>query len=365
MSELGEAPAPARAELPPHLEAESKHAVLRDARVLDWLERHLRRTFSLEGDTSVSLSFPVTGARTPVAIARWNGGRSAVVKLFDETTRFVSSTFHLHYLRSHGLPVPALLSWSVASRWSAPGRFVAVEEFAPGRTLADLPPDQRAHGREAVARALARVHACRRRTWGRVGVPRGGTYARWYLTLALDRLARLERDGPVEALRKLADELRAAASSIPRPASYSLIHAHVNPGNFLIDPPNAFLIDVGSAHYGDATRDLIRALHRLCPGREEARQFLSDYFAAAGEEAREEFERAEPLYACDYVLRDTRGMADAWWSEGQRSSDEIRDGIAARVEQCFEMLRPGGARFVELWPEAREPLRGREPGAHR
>ena len=365
MSKPGEAPGPVAAER--QADPESKHPILRDPRVLAWVERYLRRTFSIPSGTSVSLSLPGAGARTPVLIARWAGERTAVVKLFDETTRFVSSSFHLRYFHSHGLPVPALLSWSVASRGSALRRYVAVEEFASGRMLEDLPPDERAAGREAIARALAGVHACRRRSWGRVGVPRAGTYARGYLKLALDRLARLERDGPVDALRRLAGELRSAAGELPRPASYSLIHAHVNAGNFLIDGPNAFVIDVGSAHYGDATRDLIRALHRLCPGRPEAQRFLSDYFAAAGEEAREAFVRAEPLYACDYVLRGMRGLADAWWRQGERSAEEIRQGIHARVDQCFEMLRPGGSGFVELWPDVRvEPrLMDREPGAHR
>ncbi|MBW2415867.1 MAG: phosphotransferase [Deltaproteobacteria bacterium] len=340
---------------------------MQDSRVLAWLERRVRRTFSLNRDVAVSLSFPLTGARTPVAIARWGEASSAVVKLFDEITRFVSCTFHLRYLQSRGLPVPGLLSWSVASRGSVPRRYLSIEEFVSGRTLDELAPEERAGGRHAIARSLAALHGCRRRSWGRVGAPRTGSYARTYAGLALDRLGRLERDGPVDALGRLAVELRGAARQIPRPGSYAMIHGHVNPGNFLIDGANASLIDVGSAHYGDAARDLVRALHRLCPGREEARKFMSDYFAVAGEQAREEFTRAEPLYACDYVLRGTRGLADAWWREGTHSAAEIHEGIAARVDQCFEMLRPGGTRFVDLWPEARleQLLTDRERGAHR
>jgi aminoglycoside phosphotransferase (APT) family kinase protein len=322
-----------------------KHPLLRDERVIEWLTATLRKRFDPE---EPELLFPERGARTPVAIARWSG-RSVIAKLFSEPTRFVSSTFHLRYMRERALPVPALLAWSLRSRFEAPRSFLSVEEFLPGRALEDLPEPDRAKGLVAVAQTLARLHSVRRRSHGRVAVPRPGSYAAFYLRIARARIARLEGAIPTETVARLGDALAAAARAIPARRSHALIHAHVNMGNFLV-ANEAWLIDVGSAHYGDPARDLVRGVHRLCRGPEEAARFLDAYFGAAQGAERGHFEAAEPFYACDYVLRKTRKLADRGSRDGA-AADAIRERVEKTVRLCHELLRPGGPRFHELFPD--------------
>ena len=295
-----------------------------------------------------SLTFP-GGARSAVVIVRAASGASVVAKMFPRPTALLTSILHHRYLRSRRLPVPELLSWSVHSRWAPPRRYIVFEACVPGTTLPDVPAAQRAQALRRIACTLGRLHAQTRRHHGWIGLPRPGAYARSYLRLAEERrrrLADLAREARLEDLGVL---LRRAAARIGSRPRYELIHGHVNQFNFIVAEDQAVLIDLGSVHYGDAARDLVRALRRMCTSRADAELFLESYFAERGAGAREDYARAEPFYASDYLLRLTRKQADRSLREGSQTEDELRRKVEHCLDRCFALLRPEGPRFHETW----------------
>jgi Ser/Thr protein kinase RdoA (MazF antagonist) len=308
--------------------------------VLDWIAVRVRRARGIGDDEPVAFEFPRRGRRTPVARVHC-AGETVIAKLVAGLPQVAVNAAHLRYLASRELPVPRLLDWSRA----APARaWLTLEECIDGRTLDDLPAAERASGLARIARTLSALHAQRRRTRGWIGMPRPGGYAPAYLSHALERAERLRDLLPADELDRVAAGLRRTAGAIGARARHELIHGHVNPGNFLVAAEAAFLIDVNALHYGDATRDLVRALGRLCKSPQEMSDFLARYFEHE-DASQSDFERAEPFYACDFLLRLTRKRADRALREGVRDPGAIRDEAHARLELCLALLRPDGPRF--------------------
>lgn len=317
----------------------ARHAPLRDPAVLDWIAARVRRTRGLGLGEPVSFAFPRRGRRTPVALVHCAGG-TVVAKLLPELSQLAVTALHLRYLRARGLPVPRLLGWARA----APARaWLTLEEYVDGDTLDALPASERDGGLARIAETLSTLHGQQRRTRGWIGLPRPGSYARAYLPLVLARAERLRDLWEGDELERVAAALRIAADAIGSRGRYELIHGHVNPGNFLVSAESAFMIDLNALHYGDATRDLVRALGRLCASPQEMGAFLARYFERGG--SRGEFERAEPFYACDFLLRLTRKRADRALRERRLDPAAVRADARARLELCLALLRPDGPRF--------------------
>ncbi len=318
----------------------ARHAQLRDPAVLDWIAGRVRRARGLGDGEPASFAFPRRGRRTPVALVHC-AGETVVAKLHPELSQLAKNAVHHRYLAARGLPVPRLLSWSRA----APARaWLTLEEYVDGPTLEELPAAERASGLARIACTLSSLHAWQRRTRGWIGLPRPGTYALAHLPLALERAERLRDLLPAADLDRVTAGLRRTAGAIGARPRHELIHGHVNLGNFLVCSESAFLIDVNALHYGDATRDLVRALGRLCKSPQEMGEFLARYFEGEGA-SRRDFERAEPFYACDFLLRITRKRADRALREGLRDPGAIREEARARLELCLDLLRPDGPRF--------------------
>ena len=320
----------------------ARHAQLRDPAVLDWIARRMRRTRGLGEGEPASFTFPRRGRRTPVAVVHC-AGETLIAKLHPELSQLAKNAVHVRYLAARGLPVPRLLDWSRA----APARaWLTLEEYVEGPTLEELPAAERAAGLARIACTLSSLHAWQRRTRGWIGLPRPGTYALAHLPLALERAERLRDLLPAADLDRVTAGLRRAAGAIGARPRHELIHGHVNPGNFLVGSESAFLIDVNALHYGDATRDLVRALGRLCESPQEMGEFLACYFER-DRASRRDFERAEPFYACDFLLRITRKRADRALREGVRDPAEIREEALGRLRLCLDLLRSDGPRFHE------------------
>jgi aminoglycoside phosphotransferase (APT) family kinase protein len=328
----------------------ARYAILEDPEALKWLERHVRTHLQVAPQVPLSFSFPSRGKRTPVAVAHWDTSRAAVAKLFLSFNLFAANVSNQRHLGSLGLPVPLIQSWSIRSRVSAPRAYVTVEQHVSGPTPSEVPEERRREALDSIAASLAALHSRRRRYHGRIGLPRPGSYASFYLRRTLDRLERLAPLAAPARIQSLRRELRRVVGEIGRRSAYELIHGHVNPGNFLVTDASAFLIDLGAVHYGDSARDLVRALQRLCREPLEAERFSSRYFdrvEGAGEEA---FRERAPFYSCDYLLRRTCTLAGRWQRRGTFDAAEIRSRVEERLDLCLELLRPGGPKLHEVQP---------------
>ena len=320
----------------------ARYQVLRAPGVLDWLERELRDQLTLSGDSDLSFECPSSGLRTPVVIARSSDGDGAVLKLFGSLWQFRTNLTALRHLNARALPVPRLLGWSARARLGPARHYLTIEARVPGREIAQVEEPARGGALEAIARSLAALHAPRRRWHGRPGLPRPGDYTTAYLPRVLERLERLAPLRPVDALR---DDLRRAAAKHGT-SSYALLHGRVNAGNVLVDGASAIWIDLGSAHYGEPARDLVRALHRLCAGADEARLFLASDLKGAPRGAADAIAESEPFYACDYLLLETGRQARLWTGE----APALREIVEQRLALCSDLLRGRGPRFHEVWP---------------
>ena len=86
-------------------EGPARYAVLRDADALAWLRKRVHARFDVPDGTSMDLSFPKNGLRTPVAVARWDGD-SLVVKVFRSPIVFLHTAWHVQRPHARGLLVP-------------------------------------------------------------------------------------------------------------------------------------------------------------------------------------------------------------------------------------------------------------------
>ena len=328
----------------------ARYAILEDPRALEWLEQHVRRQLRVARQVPVSFSFPSSGKRTPVAVAHWETSGAAVVKLFRSFNLLVANVSNQRRLSALGLPVPPLYAWSIRSRVSAPRAYLSLEQHVAGETPSQLPAERRREALDAIAASLAALHSHTRRYHGRIGLPRPGSYASFYLRRTLERLDRLQGFAAPARVQSLKGALQRAAGEIGRRAAYELIHGHVNRGNFLVTEGSAFLIDLGAVHYGDSARDLVRALQRLCREPLEAERFSSHYFDCVDGSGEEAFGKRAPFYSCDYLLRRTGQLAARWQRRGTFDEAGIRSKVDERLDLCLELLAPGGPRLHEVQP---------------
>jgi aminoglycoside phosphotransferase (APT) family kinase protein len=326
----------------------ARYAILEDPKALAWLEQHVRRQLRVARQVPLSFSFPSSGKRTPVAVAHWETSNAAVVKLFRSFNLFAANVSNLRRLSALGLPVPPLYSWSLRSRVSAPRAYLSLEHYVAGQAPSGVPEERRRQTLDSIAAALAALHSHTRRYHGRIGLPRPGAYASFYLRRTLERLERLKSCAAPARVQSLERALQRTVGEIGRRSSYELIHGHVNPGNFLVTEDAAFLIDLGAVHYGDAARDLVRALQRLCREPAEAERFSSHYFDRVDGPGEEAFRERAPFYSCDYLLRRTCKLAGRWQRRGTFDEAGIRSKVDERLELCLELLAPGGPRLHEV-----------------
>ena len=331
-------------------EGQARYAVLRDADALAWLRKRVRARFDVPDGTSMDLLFPKSGLRTPIAVARWDGD-GVVVKVFRRPRAFLRTAWQLQHLHARGLPVPRLHAWSIRSYFSPLRGYLMIEQYVAGDTIRGVAEERRPDALARIARALATLHECRRRWHGHIFLPRPGSYARFCLPLVLARLGRLERFADAHRIAELRATLARRARETAQPDAYSLLHGHVNHGNFIVGEREAVLIDTASAHYGDPARDLVRAFHRLCRGAEEAAHFQDAYLAGRTGTAQEQLARSEPLYACDYVIRLTARQVRAARRDPTVDEAEPRARVARRLELCSRLLDAAGSRFRELMAE--------------
>jgi len=283
-----------------------KHAEARRRDLLGAVRRYasgpLLRLLGARG-RSVQVEPALHGKRSLVYFLEVDGLPRMVLRAVPRWPDAWKVAYNLRHLAAAGLPVPGLLAASVSPltrlRW---GFLPIVEERIEGSHVDAL---GRTEGPiRAVARALARFHAVRRRRWGWLALPRWGSYRNYFLR----RLARRARDVDAALQQPRSRELmhwcREGSAHAPLDPPFSLTHSRVYCANFVVTPGGeAYAIDLLECRYGSFAVDLTWALERVCGGQPRpAAWFLDTYFAGDTEGRREAFERSRPFFEAEYHL---------------------------------------------------------------
>lgn len=315
-----------------------KDELFNDPSVLDWLSNFLSARFPVPEGAKIEFSFPAEGSRTSIAIASYAGDQKFVVKLFREFPKFFRSLYNTRRLRALGLPVPALLLWSVRSRLGRACRYATVEECIPGQSIEKVPSGTKTRALAKIATSLAALHSVKRSRHGGFLTARRNGYAKRYCQRAFSRLARLEGIGKAGEIARLSTGLLQEAGRIGTRPGYELIHARVNSQNFLVTESRAYIIDFLSVHFGDFARDLVRALHRLCgKNPENEKLFLEEYLRKVKGLEEAEYRRLEPFYQCDFHIGEAATKLRRW-KAGRMSEEEFRTAARHDVECAAEAL---------------------------
>jgi len=298
-----------------------------DPRVAGWFEGTLRRRFGVPDGEPVSLRFPRSGSRALVAVARLDRGRVVVAKLIDSFSRFARLAYATRRLHAEGLPVPELLVWKATPRVGAMRAFLVVESYLPERDFSELDTAARDRALDGVARALARLHSVRRRHHGPLLVPSRGAYVSHFVAKSLARLEQLGQVLPTSLISTLRARVVDAARSLPRRDGYELIHGHIFPANVRVDGARAAFIDIGSAHFGDFARDVVRVLLRMCEDDAQRERFLARYLEHVRGVTRDDWERLAPFYLADVRLAQARSVLRSH-RNGELSREQVRERLA-------------------------------------
>jgi aminoglycoside phosphotransferase (APT) family kinase protein len=246
------------------------------------------------------------------------------------------------------LPVPKTVGFALSTRLGPVGHYALFESFEEGTPAVDVVTDPAADAADrrrvvlAVADVLAELHGHRRSRHGWFLLPRSGPYVRAYLPRVHARVRRLAAAiaeiGRGDVLGRLESGLAAAAGALTTPPDYALLHGKVYANNFLVDDTEACMVDLGSVHYGDAARDVVRAEVRVC--REDPEliaAFLERYLSRVEglDAARLAVQR--PFYAADLaitraagVLRDRR--------DGELEGEAFARALGAHLDRTLEAL---------------------------
>jgi aminoglycoside phosphotransferase (APT) family kinase protein len=276
------------------------------------------------------------------------GGESAYLKLAtgDDGSRLAREEAVLRYVRRVGaVPAPRVLA---SGTGDVPYLFT---HPLAGRSLLDPWSTRGEAGRAALARqvgkALARVHALRFETHGRVvGEPTALT---------------LDTKPWADALRETVEELRAIAPSdrfdhhydavlaaveskrdLLADAPAALCHGDVAIPNCVLGRAGVGLLDWEIAHVGDPARDLYRARRLQLDGVRDrgpdrlVEAFYDGYRARAGG-LPDGFEARRPVYEAVWFLN-YAGFFENWVEFVGASTEEFADWVRTGMERRLEAL---------------------------
>ncbi|MED5330454.1 MAG: aminoglycoside phosphotransferase family protein [Planctomycetota bacterium] len=245
-------------------------------------------------------------------------------------------TSHRYLLNAH-LPVARVLSWSILSRFGPTGLYAQLEERVPGRAPGDWDEADRPKALARVATTLAGFHSVRRRWPGSILRPTRTSAVERYMPRLIRRLQRLVPVIGSETTERLTQCLRDRGSVLCSRQSYELIHGRVNDNNFLVDEERAWAIDLATVQYGDAGRDLIHAIHRLCLGDEkQTEEFLSGYFSEVRGLDRKNFDLQRPFYSGEIHITTAARFMRHWAEDSEK--EQTREKVTRCVEDAFHHL---------------------------
>ena len=188
-----------------------------------------------------------------------------------------------------------------------------------------------------VATTLAGFHSVRRRWPGSILRPTRTSAVERYMPRLIRRLQRLIPVIGSGTTERLTQCLRDRGSVLCSRQSYELIHGRVNDNNFLVDEERAWAIDLATVQYGDAGRDLIHAIHRLCLGDEkQTEEFLSGYFSEVRGLDRKNFDLQRPFYSGEIHIS-TAARLMRHWAENLEK-EQTREKVTRCVEDAFHHL---------------------------
>jgi len=315
-----------------------KPELFADAALLDRLSQLVRLRFHITGTQNISFSFPSEGKRTPVAVAHIGGGQNFVIKLHRNFSKFFRVCYNMKKLDTLGLAVPGLLFWTFRSRLGAAGHYITVEEFIPGDTIGKIPPSDRAKALTQIADSLAALHSVKRNQHGWFMTPQRYAYIQKYAQRTISRLNRLKDFMNTKTFKLLWDGTMKQAEEIGRRTNYELIHGRVNSNNLLITDSSAYIIDLLSVHFGDFTRDLIRALHRLCnDSLESKRLFFERYFLKVQGLNMNDYRKLDPFYHCDFHIGEASNSLRIW-QDDKITDEQFYDEMNRNIEKAIEAL---------------------------
>ncbi len=347
---VGPAPdADRRGDRPPH----AAPPPFDDPAAWAWTRARLVAFLGAAADAHLDVSFPSSGSKTPVLVARASPTNAVVLKQLGRWSEVVTAIVHHGRLGRMGLPVPRVHGWWL----SGPGRPlgpVVLEEWRPGRPFGMIAAEEQRRALPSIARALARWHAHRRRRPGYLLLPWPGSALQAYRPRVERRLQRLhavladdERRALEQSLEQATGQATGQAGRAASPAACALVHGHININNIMVDgddPSGISFIDLGMVRYGDASQDVIRALQRLCRSADDRAEFLDVYFAEAGDAARARHAALAPFYACDYELCEAAGLLREAQRRGlpaARASDRAQwpEALRGAFEQVLAAAR--------------------------
>lgn len=318
-----------------------KSSLFDDPDVQRWLRRFVDGV--LDGEI-VTVSYPSSGNKTPIAIVGDGAGRRAVVRLVDGFTRYVKLVGIQRQLVAWDLPVPALLRASLVPLVQAPRHAAIAESALPGVPWVEADADAREAALAPIAEALANFHR-RRRTESRsllmshrqLGLARPSSRS-------VDHLRRLARFAGRRALDEIAAGLVAARRRAHGVPADALVHGRVNTNNFLIaDDRSVGVCDLGSVTFGHVARDLVPAVRRLARWADHHPALFCDAYARVADVDVDAIARTWPLYEASLLLARCEGRVRAC-AAGRITEDECAESIAGNVEELRAVLT--GESFV-------------------
>jgi len=315
-----------------------KDELFNDGAVLDWLSQLVKVRFHIKDVEDIKFSFPSEGNRTAIAIAQCSAGQNFVIKLHHNFPKFFRMCYNTQRLRSLGISVPALLFWSIRTRFARPRRYLTVEAFIFGNTIGMVPAQNQAQALSQIAESLAALHSIKRHRHGWFMTPRGDAYIERYAQRTISRLSRLKEFIEEKRFEHLSNAIIEQVKQTGKRPSYELIHGRVNDNNFLVTESSAYIIDLLNVHFGDFARDLIRALHRLCKHNPESEKlFLERYFLKVKDLNENDYRRLAPFYHCDFHIDEAANKLRSW-KHGKLTEQQFRDEVKRNIDHSVEAL---------------------------
>lgn len=315
-----------------------KNTLFSNDAILDWLSHVIRVRFHIKDVREIKFSFPSEGNRTAIAIAQCGGGQNLVIKLHQSFRKFLLICYNMQRLKPLPISVPALLYWSIQSKFTRAHCYLTVEEFIAGNTISKIPKHNLPKALTQIAESLAALHSIKRHRHGWFMTPRGNGYVERYAKRTISRLSRLYPFVKENELEHLLREIKRQVNKIGKRTSYELIHGRVNDNNFLVTESSTYIIDLLTVHFGDFARDLIRALHRLCRDNSESKNlFLKQYFLNSENVRKNAYERLAPFYHCDFHIGEASNNLRLW-KYGKLTEGQLRDKVRQNINESIEAL---------------------------
>ncbi len=257
------------------------------------------------GDRNIQVVPAVHGVRSLVYFLDIEGSPRLVLRAVPGFSDAWKLSKNLSSLKSFGLSVPKLilkeLSPIIRRKW---GFYPIVEEYISGSHVGVLGRNELSV--RSIATTLAQFHQIERASWGlpAIPIPRWDSYKRYYLKRIARRAYGLDKMIETPRSKELIKWYMKRASSAPLDPPYSLLHARVNDGNFVISSKGkAYAIDLLECRYGTFAADVNWALERICMGDSDRIQwFLDAYSSEWPEYPRKEFEASRQFFSASYRL---------------------------------------------------------------